>query len=221
MSWRTNPLPYNWPEGFTTVPLLESCNASECKFIDGTVKHIDAIILCTGYQHYYPFMSDELCLKTENRLWPNSLLKGVFWHSNQKLMYIGMQNQFFTFPMFDAQAWLARDVILGKIELEDQEKLNEEFESWRERESKLTSAEEMVRYQASYIEYLVRQTDYPDTNMEVIIQNFMDWMANKTIDIMKFRDCPHKSQVTGDVGITHHTDWMSAMDDSLKCFLKD
>lgn len=219
MSWRTNPLPYNWPENFTTVPLLESCSGTECKFIDGTVKHIDAIILCTGYQHYYPFMSDDLCLKTINRLWPESLLKGVFWPTNNKLMYIGMQNQFFTFPMFDAQAWLARDVILGKLILESPEELQEEFQTWRDKESKLTTAEEMVRFQASYIEYLTSLTDYPNTKMDNIIQNFLDWMANKTNDIMGFRDCPHISQLTGEKASIHHTKWLDAMDDSLECFL--
>ena len=32
-------------------------------------------------------------------------------------MYLGMQDQWYTFNMFDAQAWYARDVILEKINL--------------------------------------------------------------------------------------------------------
>ena len=38
-------------------------------------------------------------------------------------MYIGMQDQFYTFNMFDAQAWYARDYMMGKMKLPDQEKM--------------------------------------------------------------------------------------------------
>ena len=31
--------------------------------------------------------------------------KGVVWVHNPKLFYLGMQDQWFTFNMFDAQAW--------------------------------------------------------------------------------------------------------------------
>ena len=48
---------------------------------------------------------------------PPRLYKGIFWLDNPKLMYLGMQDQFYTFSMFDAQAWYARDVILGRIKL--------------------------------------------------------------------------------------------------------
>ena len=62
-------------------------------------------------------MAEDLRLKTANRLWPLSLYKGVVWEENPQLHYIGMQDQFYTFNMFDAQAWYARDVILGRIKL--------------------------------------------------------------------------------------------------------
>ena len=41
----------------------------------------------------------------------------MVWEDNPQLFYLGMQDQFYTFNMFDAQAWFARDVILGRIEL--------------------------------------------------------------------------------------------------------
>jgi cation diffusion facilitator CzcD-associated flavoprotein CzcO len=37
---------------------------------------VDAIILCTGYQHSFPFLPDELRLKTHNCLYPAGLYKG-------------------------------------------------------------------------------------------------------------------------------------------------
>ena len=92
-------------------------------FKDGSSKEFDAIILCTGYQHHFPFLDDELKLRTHNRMHPPHLYKGIFWIDNPKLIYLGMQDQFYTFSMFDAQAWYARDVILGRIKLPSKEEM--------------------------------------------------------------------------------------------------
>src|SRR5256885_3510538 len=61
---------------------------------DGSSKEVDAIILCTGYLHHFPFLPDDLRLKTTNRLWPLGLYQGVVWENNPRLFYIGMQDQF-------------------------------------------------------------------------------------------------------------------------------
>ena len=42
------------------------------------------IILCTGYLHHFPFLEDNLKLKTHNRLYPPKLYKGVAWQDNTK-----------------------------------------------------------------------------------------------------------------------------------------
>ena len=81
-------------------------------------KEVDAIILCTGYLHHFPFLPDDLRLKTANRLWPARPLQGRGrGRTTRSCIYIGMQDQFYTFNMFDAQAWYARDVIMGRIKL--------------------------------------------------------------------------------------------------------
>jgi hypothetical protein len=38
-------------------------------------------------------------------------------------MYLGMQDQYYTFTMFDAQAWYARDYVLGRISLPSHEEM--------------------------------------------------------------------------------------------------
>ena len=60
---------------------------------------MDAIILCTGYQHHFPSLPDELTLRTSNRLYPRELYKGVFWIHNPKLVYLGMQDQDYGLPV--------------------------------------------------------------------------------------------------------------------------
>ncbi|RZO16128.1 MAG: NAD(P)/FAD-dependent oxidoreductase, partial [Candidatus Thioglobus sp.] len=116
---RTAPMGFNWPGNWEEVPLLTRVDKNTCHFKDGSSKEIDAIIMCTGYLHHFPFLPDELRLQTNNRLWPLNLYKGIFWEENPRLMYLGMQDQFYTFNMFDAQAWYARDYIIGSINLPD------------------------------------------------------------------------------------------------------
>ena len=63
--------------GFEERPLLQRVENKTAYFKDGSTKSVDAIILCTGYKHHFPFLADELRLKTENRMWPLGLYKGV------------------------------------------------------------------------------------------------------------------------------------------------
>lgn len=116
--------------------MLTRVDKNTCHFKDGSSKEIDAIIMCTGYLHHFPFLPDGRRLKTDNWLWPLNLYKGVFWEENPRLMYLGMQDQFYTFNMFDAQAWYARDYILGRIELPDLESMRQHSQAWRDREEK-------------------------------------------------------------------------------------
>jgi len=65
------------------------------KFVYLASKRMDAIILCTGYIHHFPFMEDKLKLKTQNRLVPAMLHKGILFKDNHNLMYLGMQDQWY------------------------------------------------------------------------------------------------------------------------------
>ena len=76
-SYRSKPMGFNWPERFEERPLLQRVEGKTAHFKDGSTKDIDAIILCTGYLHHFPFLPDDLRLKTANRLWPLDLYKGV------------------------------------------------------------------------------------------------------------------------------------------------
>ena len=102
-----------------------------------------------------------ITLRTTNRLWTDELHKGIFMPSNPRVMYLGMQNQFFTYNMFHAQAWYAREYIMGKITMPSAEAMRQEFESWRAREEKVNSVEDGILFQADYIDDLVKVTDYP------------------------------------------------------------
>ena len=130
-------------------PLRAKVEGKTATFKDGSTKEIDAVILCTGYKHHFPFMPDALRLKTANRLCSDSLYRGVVWEANPKLFYLGMQDQWYTFNMFDAQAWYARDVILGRQEIPSAEEQKADFDAWRAREGTLNTDEEMIEYQVN------------------------------------------------------------------------
>ncbi len=220
ISHRTAPTGFHWPESFQEVPLLTHVDKKTAYFKDGSSKDVDAIILCTGYLHHFPFMENSLRLRCDNRLWTPGLYQGVVWQDNPKVMYLGMQDQFYTFNMFDAQAWYARDVIMGRIELPSRDEMEKDSAVWQAREEKLEDDEQMIWFQGDYTQALIDQTDYPSFDVEGVNKTFMEWEHHKHDDIMGFRNNAYRSLMTGNMQPVHHTPWMDAMDDSMQAYLK-
>jgi trimethylamine monooxygenase len=221
VSYRSAPMGFHWPDNWEEKPLLQRVEGNTCYFKDGSKKDVDAIIMCTGYLHHFPFLPDELRLKTENRLWPLGLYKGVVWEKNPKLFYLGMQDQFYTFNMFDAQAWYVRDVILGRIKLPSKDEMRKDSQAWRDREEKLETDEDMIYFQGDYVQELIDATDYPSFDVEGVNKTFVEWEHHKHENIMGFRDNAYRSLMTGSMSPKHHTLWVDEMDDSMEAYLRD
>ncbi len=219
ITYRTNPMGFKWPEGIEEVPLLTKVEGKTAHFKDGSTREIDAMILCTGYQHSFPFLDDDLRLRTHNRLWPDNLYKGVFWQDNPKLMYLGMQDQYYTFTMFDAEAWLARDYVIGRFKLPDAAERRKDIDAWRAREESLSNPFEDIDFQADHIADMAKLTDYPDFDLDLTRREFYEWEHHKDENILTYRDKAFKSPVTGTMAPVHHTDWWQAMDDSMDTFM--
>ena len=220
--YRTSPMGYKWPDNWEEKPNLVRVDTEKAYFSDGSSSEIDAIILCTGYLHSFPFLSEELRLKTDNRLWPLNLYKGVVWEDNPQLFYLGMQDQWYSFNMFDAQAWYARDIILGRINLPaTKEEMVADSMTWREKELVLETAEEMYTYQGDYILHLIEATDYPTFDIAGVNETFLKWKKHKKENIMGFRDHSYTSLITGTESPPHHTPWLEALDDSLTTYLDE
>ncbi len=219
-TYRSRPMGFHWPDNWEEKPLLQRVENKTAHFKDGTSREIDAIILCTGYRHHFPFLPDDLRLVTENRLWPLGLYKGVVWERNPKLFYIGMQDQFYTFNMFDAQAWFARDVILGRIELPSKAEMEADSAAWRAREEQLETDEDSIWFQGDNVKELISLTDYPEFDVEGVNKTFMEWEHHKHEDIMGFRNHSYRSLMTGTMSPAHHTPWVEALDNSLESYLQ-
>ena len=220
VSHRTAPMGFHWPDNWKEVPLLQKVEGNTATFKDGSTRDVDAIILCTGYLHHFPFMAEELRLKTNNRLYPVNLYNGVVWEYNPKLMYLGMQDQWYTFNMFDAQAWYARDLILGRLEVPSQPEMHADIEKWREAEDNIPDDYGAIKYQGDYTLHLMAMTDYPDFDTAESDQAFYEWKKHKKQNIMTFRDFGHKSPLTGTMAPAHHTPWKEALDDSMESYLE-
>jgi trimethylamine monooxygenase len=134
-------------------------------------------------------------------------------------MYLAMQDQWYTFNMFDAQAWYARDVILGKIELPSFDEMQRHTKEQHELEVAEDDAGYAIKFQGDYIQMLIDETDYPNFDIEGMRQTFLSWKKDKKEDIMTFRNKSYASLMTGTQSPAHHTPWLDALDDSLEAYL--
>ncbi|MCY3753218.1 MAG: NAD(P)/FAD-dependent oxidoreductase, partial [Alphaproteobacteria bacterium] len=221
VSHRTAAMGFDWPDNWKEVPLLQKVEGNTCTFKDGSTTDVDAIILCTGYLHYFPFMTPELRLRSANRLATADLYKGVMWVDNPKLFYLGMQDQWYTFNMFDAQAWYARDIIMGRIEVPDRDARAADVAERVAREDALEDDYAAIRYQGDYVRELIADTDYPSFDVDGANDAFFQWKKHKKQNIMTFRDNAYKSVMTGTMAPVHHTAWVDAMDDSMESYLRE
>lgn len=221
VSHRTAPMGHDWPDNWAEVPLLTKVDGNTAHFKDGSSRHVDAVLLCTGYQHHFPFMAEDLRLKTANRLATADLYKGVAWVDNPALFYLGMQDQWFTFNMFDAQAWWVRDAIMGRIEMPDRATMEADVADRVAREDAGEDDYDAIWYQGDYVKELIEETDYPTFDVEGACQAFKAWKGHKKAGIMTFRDNGYKSVITGTMAPKHHTAWKDALDDSLEVYLQN
>jgi trimethylamine monooxygenase len=135
-------------------------------------------------------------------------------------MYLGMQDQWYTFNMFDAQAWYARDVVMGKLAVPSQEDMHKDIDDWRAKEDVLADDYACIDFQGEYTMQLMAMTDYPEFDISGANEAFYAWKKHKKKNIMTFRDNGYKSALTGTMAPEHHTVWKDALDDSMESYLE-
>ena len=221
ISYRSSPMGFRWPKGMKEVPLLTRFEGRRAHFADGTSEEVDAVILCTGYLHKYRFLPNALRLQSPNRLYPEGLYKGVFWSAQPRLAYLGAQDQYYTFNMFDAQAWLVRDAIMGRFALPSREEMERDIAQWVQREEAVSSSFEAVDFQTAYVRDLLDRTDYPGFEVEQVAAMLKEWLRDKQEDILGYRDRTFTSIVTGTRAVPHRRKWMEELDDSAASYLSE
>lgn len=219
LSYRSAPMGFDWPEGMQEKPLVSSFDGDLVHFSDGTSEQFDDVILCTGYQHHFPFLPDEFRLENNNCLYPDKLYKGVIFNEQPRLIFLGMQDQYYTFNMFDAQAWFARDVMMGTIALPEKAEREKDMAKWQAKQAATQTPNDDVDFQTKYTRELVDSTDYPNFDLEKVGELFKSWLRDKEEDILRYRDKTYTSVVSGTTAAKHHTKWLDELDDSMERYL--
>lgn len=247
ISHKTKPIGWStWPANIAEVPLLQkvesvvgqSGRGGTATFADGSTRHVDAIILCTGYMYHFPFLSDELRLNPHdvdgqpaNKIWIKGLYKGIFWMKNPRLVHIGPHTGFFTWNLFDAQAWLCRDYIMGTYQLPSAEKMEANDAMKVQRCHDLLKEDghgnydhRCINFQGDYLAELIAMTDYPSFDVEQVKALFYQWEEHKGEGIMTFRNHGYRSVMTGATAPLllgpegQPIDWKDAMADTCESF---
>lgn len=99
--------------------------------------------------------------------------------------------------MFDAQAWFARDVMLGRIGLPSAKEREADIRLWLGRQDALESHDAEADFQTEYVRELISLTDYPMFDLDTVSSLFKAWMKEKEEDILGYRDQVHRSVMTG------------------------
>jgi len=218
-TYRKQPMGFNWPEQISERPLLTHVDGKTVHFSDGSSAEVDAIIFCTGYLHHYPYMNEDLRLRSPNTMYPHNLYKGVVYTAggNGKVMYVGAQDQAYTFTMFDSTALWAVKCMLGDIALPPTDEMTADWKQWIERLNACKDVHEVIDFQTDYVLRQCKEAGYQG-NLDVA-DIFHTWAEHKVEDILTYRDRSFASKFTGTQSPIHHSTFMSALDDSMQCFM--
>jgi len=220
-TWRSKPMGFKWPKEVEERPLVQRFEGRVAHFKDGSSAEVDAVMMCTGYLHSYPYLREELRLKSKNVLYPPGLYKGIVWQQggNNKLLYCGVQDQYYTYTMFDVCGLWAVKLMQGEIDLPDADTMDRDWKDWVGKNKALKDCHEEINFQTDFVQDLVKDcgADYP-YNLDVG-EMFHTWEGHKDQDILTYRDQSFASKFTGVQSPVHHTNFMFALDDSLETFM--
>ena len=130
-----------------------------------------------------------------------------------------VQDQYYTYTMFDVVGlWLVKH-ILGEIRLPDQETMDKDWRRWVARNQKLANCHEEIDFQTDFVMDLAKDCgkDFP-YNLDVG-DIFHAWEHHKDEDVLTYRDQSFPSKFTGTPSPIHLRNFMHALDDSLETFM--
>ena len=170
VSYRTQKMDFKWPDKIHEVPLLMKIEGKTCHFKDGSSADYDAIILCTGYRHHFPFMPSELSLQNGNIMNLPNLYRNVQWYgitegkkdASGHLFYLAMSDQYYTFTMFMMQGLWVASVIKGIIKTPGREECVEDVKKWHAQNAEETDCFKQIDGQTAYLLRLAADLNYTE-----------------------------------------------------------
>lgn len=235
MSARQPPVGLEWPTQVQLVPMIVRMEGRTAYLEDGSnVDNIDVIICCTGFRHSYPFMTKRFRLQCDtNQLIPPILYKSIFWIDQPNLIYLGVTKYIYTFYIFEIQARIVHDVILGRIQLPNQNERQDDLNKWlmREQSTMPLNINTLIELQNAYIRDILDFLYLNHENQFLPLAKFNFDQSNivmghalneKMVDNARFRDTSFASVIDTEEKkiVKSLKPWMENMDDSMENMLK-
>ncbi|XP_060597998.1 trimethylamine monooxygenase-like [Ruditapes philippinarum] len=212
------------PDSVEEKPLVERFDSSKAYFKDGTSADIDAVILTTGYRNYFPFLEDRFRIAEETHVYPKGLYKGALFlgQGNNRLLYVGVLEQFNTLNYLEVIANWACKFIMGELEGEprDSKHMQADADEWHSKANACASESDVVKFQTALISHLAELGGYNPTvakNTETI----MEWIRvrKESLGLANYRDNCYRSMYTGKVS-PKQKPFMQNYDESIEAYLK-
>jgi len=208
-----HPMGYPWPAGISEVPLLTHVSGHSVHFLDGTQEDVDVIVICTGYEYSFPFLPPQLKTRANNTLVIEDLYKGVFFIERPELMYLGIQNQVYTFLMLDLQAMLARRAVTNKFALPTKQHMVEDIHAWIQKQDNLDAVKDWHALQTEYLKELNSLVMLVDDKDFLCLQMPDEAEEDKVEDISQFRNGTFASCFSGAQGVNPPLPWVESSEE--------
>jgi hypothetical protein len=102
-------------------------------FTNGEKKLIDSIVLATGYDYSFPFLSEESGIKVKGGKRVTPLYKHIFNPIHPSMAFVGMNFNHLPFPFFDYQVRYVLAVFTGSKGLPNLEEMLKDEDDWYQR----------------------------------------------------------------------------------------
>lgn len=132
------------------------------EFVDGSVEsHVDAVILCHGFEYDFPFFLDQEVVVEDRCVRP--LYLDMFHVDFPSLVFLGIPHSIVPFPLMQIQSILAASVFTGKTELpDDVEGRRRQLDEKLSALARLKDAHHLGNGQWDYSKYLLRLSQVED-----------------------------------------------------------
>jgi len=199
------------------VPTSFDGKTQEFLFQDGSRASFDGIIYCCGYKHTFPFLAEDLQFRTNNRLVPNTLYKGILHPDNNKLMFLGMPDQYYTFSAFHAQGAFVKGVVEGRVALPSKEEMLADTAAWQHKED--TVGDDHKDHHRLQWEHTNEAAALAGASLRNDSGHFDQWLDDRHDNILTYRDQTAVSSVSDTRSLKPALPWVKMFDDDRDAYL--
>ncbi|XP_054274709.1 senecionine N-oxygenase-like isoform X2 [Macrosteles quadrilineatus] len=120
-----------YPDNVEEVPVVKEVLSDHVVFQDGAASgRIDAILICTGYNYSFPFLSPECGITVVDGRYVEPLYNHLININHPTMAFIGIPFRTFIFPMFHQQVKFFLKSLSGTFQLPSRDEMMAELEEY-------------------------------------------------------------------------------------------